>query len=124
MGFEMYKINIENFAWDSKEYDDWRTTIASLASVEVTESTKYLSYMEWEYVNSWPWQVDVAYLYDVSKFETIVLTFKSKDDWDECRKTPEFEDALDFDNLDFFEYLNVEICKVTKIITKGYRPIC
>lgn len=115
----MLKVIINCEAWDSAEFEEWKSTIGSLSAMDITEDTKNLDFMSQQLERCWPWPESIEYLYDASNRETIVLTFNSSNDWDECRNAPEFKEALDFDSLDFFTYLNVRICKVIKMVTKG-----
>ena len=119
----MFKVIIEHFAWESVEFEEWKSTISSLTSMEYTEETKDLDYMSRELERCWPWPEKVQYFYDIDNRETIILSFNTSKEWDDCRNTPEFQDALDFDSLDFFVYLNVEFCKITKTIVKGNPPV-
>jgi hypothetical protein len=116
---EMLKVIINCEAWDSAEYEEWKSSIGCLTAMDITEETKNLDNMSKKLERCWPWPESVEYLYDTNNRETIILTFNSTNDWDECKNSPEFEETFDFESLDFFTYLNVEICKVEKTVTKG-----
>lgn len=118
----MFKVIIQYDAWDSIDFRDWKSTISSLTSMDFASGTENLDTMDRKLVRCWPWPESIEYQYDVDNQETIILAFNSASDWDECRGTPEFQDALDFESLEFFTYLNVELCKVVKKITKWPIP--
>lgn len=103
----MYKVIIEYFAWPSSRFDIWHRSIEDLMLEEEMDG-------EWQRV--WPWPEKIDFLYTVSKRETIILTFKSKEDWDECRKDTDYEDIFNFKSLNFFEYLFVSFAKTTIFI--------
>lgn len=115
----MLKVIINYEAWESVELKEWKTTIAYLTSMSFIEGSEDLNYMDRQMERCWPWPESIGYLYDVNNNETIILRFNSVNDWEECKNTPEFKGALDFDHLEFFTYLNVDICKVVKNVTKG-----
>lgn len=87
-------------------------------SVEAIEDTNQPDFIDRKIKRCWPWPEMINYFYDVDNSEIIMLEFNSSGDWEDCKKTPEFQGAFDFDNLDFFYYLNVDFCNVIRTITK------
>lgn len=103
----MYKVIVEHFAWPSKKFDIWHENISNLMR---------LDYCDGQLKREWPWPESIEYLYSISNRETIILTFKSKGDWEEIKSHYTFSKVFDFESLDFFVYLKVSFSDKTILI--------